>query len=45
MRCIYKNSIRLEVKQGHKVKLKILTLLNFLTPLSFSMTLPSCDFS
>ena len=43
MRYIYKNSVGLEAEQGHKVKFKVLTLLNFLTPPSFSVTLPSYD--
>ena len=43
MRYIYINLAGLEAKQGHKVKLKVLTPLNFLTSPRFSVTLPSCD--
>src|SRR6266571_9383497 len=42
MRCICRNSAGSQVEQGHKVKLKVLTPVNFLTPPSFSVTLPSC---
>ena len=42
MRCICINSAGLEAEQGHKVKLKVLTRLNFLTLPSFSVTSPSC---
>ena len=42
MRCICINSAGSEAEQGHKVKLKVLNLLNFLTLPSFSVTLPSC---
>ena len=41
MRCIYISSVWLEVERGHKVKLGVLTTLNFLTTPSFSMTTPS----
>jgi len=40
MRCIYTNSVGLEVEHSHKAKLKVLTPLNFLTSPSFSVTLP-----
>ena len=43
MRRIYINLAGLEAKHGYKVKLKVLTPLNFVTSLSFSVTLPSCD--
>ncbi len=43
MRCICRNSAGSEAEQGHKVKLKVLTPVNFLTPPSFSVTPPSCD--
>jgi len=43
MRCICTNSAGLEAEHGHKVKLKVLTPLNFLTSPSFSVTLPSYD--
>ena len=36
------NSAGLEVEQGHKVKFKVVTPLNFLTSPSFSVTPPSC---
>ena len=42
MRYICTNSAGLETEHGHKVKLEVLTPLNFLTPPSFSVTLPSC---
>ena len=42
MRCICINSAGLEAEQGHKVKLKVLTRLNFLTLPSFSVTSLSC---
>ena len=35
------NLAELEVKQGYKVKFKVVTPLNFLTLPSFSITLPS----
>ena len=43
MYCICINLAGLEAEQGYKVKFKVLTLLNFLTLLSFSITLPSCE--
>ena len=43
MRCICTNSAGSEAEQGHKVKLKVLTPLSFLTPPSFSVTPPSCN--
>jgi hypothetical protein len=43
MRCICTNLAGLEAKHSYKVKLKVLTPLNFLTSLRFSITLPSCD--
>ena len=42
MRCICINSAGLEAEQGYKVKFEVLTLLNFLTLPSFSVTSPSC---
>jgi len=42
MRRICRNWARLQAGRGHKVKLKVLTPLNFLAPPSFSVTLPSC---
>jgi len=41
MRYIYINLAGLEAKYSYKVKFKVLTLLNFLTLLRFSITLPS----
>ena len=43
MRCICTNSAGSETEQGHKVKLQVLTPLNFLTLPSFSVTSPSCE--
>ena len=43
MRCICTSWAWLEVEHGHKVKLKVLTTLNFLTTPSFSVTTPSCE--
>ena len=42
MHCICINSAGLEAKQGHKVKFKVLTPLNFLALPSFSVASPSC---
>ena len=42
MHCICTSSTGSEAEQGHKVKFEVLTLLNFLTLPSFSMTSPSC---
>jgi len=36
------NLLGSEAEQGHKVKLKVLTPLNFVTSPSFSVTSPSC---
>ena len=43
MRCICTNSAGLEAEHGYKVKLKVLTSLNFLTTPSFSVTTLSCE--
>ena len=42
MCCICTNLAGLEAEHGHKVELKVLTPLNFLTTPSFSMTLLNC---
>jgi len=38
MRCICRNSAGSQAEQGHKVKFKVVTPVNFLTPPSFSVT-------